>query len=265
MLDIFQYEFMQKAFLVGVLLAIIIPLIGVVVVLKRLSMIGDALSHTSLAGVALGLILGIQPIVGAVIVCVLAAFSIEAIRKALPQYAEISISIIMSVGIGLASVLSGWIDNGAAFNSFLFGSIVAITDTEVLLVIAVTLIVVITFALLYKELMFITFDEPGAILAGIPVKKINFVITLLTAITVSVAARSVGALIVSSLMVLPVTCAMQIAKSYRQTVLFSVLFALVFTIIGLLLSYYWNLKPGGTIVLTGVVILIPLMAFKKER
>ena len=265
MLDIFQYEFMQKAFLVGVLLAIIIPLIGVVVVLKRLSMIGDALSHTSLAGVALGLILGIQPIVGAVIVCVLAAFSIEAIRKALPRYAEISISIIMSVGIGLASVLSGWIDNGAAFNSFLFGSIVAITDTEVLLVIAVTLIVVITFVLLYKELMFITFDEPGAILAGIPVKKINFVVTLLTAITVSVAARSVGALIVSSLMVIPVTCAMQIAKSYRQTVLFSVLFALVFTIIGLLLSYYWNLKPGGTIVLTGVVILIPLMASKKER
>ena len=113
--------------------------------------------------------------------------------------------------------------------------------------------------------MFITFDEPGAILAGIPVKKINFVVTLLTAITVSVAARSVRALIVSSLMVIPVTCAMQIAKSYRQTVLFSVLFALVFTIIGLLLSYYWNLKPGGTIVLTGVVILIPLMAFKKER
>ena len=103
MLDIFQYAFMQKAFLVGILLAVIIPLIGVIVVLKRLSMIGDALSHTSLAGVALGLILGINPIVGAVVVCMAAAFSIEGIRKALPRYAEISISIIMSVGIGLAS------------------------------------------------------------------------------------------------------------------------------------------------------------------
>ncbi len=265
MLDIFQYAFMQKAFLVGILLAVIIPLIGVIVVLKRLSMIGDALSHTSLAGVAMGLLLGINPIIGAVFVCVIAAFSIEAIRKSLPQYAEISISIIMSVGIGLASVLSGFIEDGAEFNSFLFGSIVAITDMEVIMVFIVTVIVVAAFILLYKELMLITFDEQGAELAGIPVKKINFVITLLTAITVSVAARSVGALIVSSLMVIPVACAMQIANSYRKTVIYSVCFALVFTVVGLLLSYYWNLKPGGTIVLTGVVVLIPLMVAKRGR
>ncbi|MCI5805168.1 MAG: metal ABC transporter permease [Clostridium sp.] len=262
MFDIFQYAFMQKAFLVGILLAVIIPLIGVIVVLKRLSMIGDALSHTSLAGVALGLILGINPIVGAVVVCMIAAFSIEGIRKALPKYAEISISIIMSVGIGLASVLSGFIEDGTAFNSFLFGSIVAITDTEVVMVIIVTIIVVAVFLLLYKELMFITFDEPGAVLAGVPVKKINFVITLLTAITVSVAARSVGALMVSSLMVIPVACAMQLANSYKKTVIYSVLFALLFTVVGLFLSYYMNLKPGGTIVLTGVVVLIPLMFVK---
>lgn len=263
MLDIFQYAFMQKAFLVGILLAVIIPLIGVIVVLKRLSMIGDALSHTSLAGVALGLLLGINPIVGAVVVCVMAAFSIEAIRKRFPKYAEISISIIMSVGIGLASILSGWIEDGAAFNSFLFGSIVAITDTEVILVVLVTVIVVAVFCLLYKELMFITFDEQGAVLAGVPVRKINFVITLLTAITVSVAARSVGALMVSSLMVIPVACAMQLANSYKKTVIYSVLFAIGFTVVGLILSYYFNLKPGGTIVLTGVVVLIPLMVFNK--
>lgn len=264
MLEMFEYAFMQKAFLVGILLAIIIPLIGVIVVLKRLSMIGDALSHTSLAGVALGLLLGIDPIVGAVVVCVVAAFSIEAIRKKLPRYAEISISIIMSVGIGLASVLTGFIEDGAAFNSFLFGSIVAITDTEVLLVVIVTVIVVATFLLLYKELMFITFDEQGAVLAGLPVKKINFVITLLTAITVSVAARSVGALIVSSLMVIPVACAMQVANSYKKTVIYSVLFAVLFTVVGLVLSYYFNLKPGGTIVLTGVVVLIPLMVVRRK-
>lgn len=265
MLDIFQYVFMQRAFVVGILLAVIIPLIGVIVVLKRLSMIGDALSHTSLAGVALGLLLGFNPIIGAVVICVIAAFSIEAIRRRLPKYAEISISIIMSVGIGLASVLSGFIEDGAAFNSFLFGSIVAITDTEVALVAVVTVIVVVTFILLYKELMFITFDEQGAVLAGLPVRKINFVITILTAITVSVAARSVGALIVSSLMVIPVACAMQLANSYKKTVIYSVLFALLFTVAGLFLSYYFNLKPGGTIVLVGVVVLIPLMMIGKKH
>ncbi len=264
MLDMFQYAFMQKAFLVGILLAVIIPLIGVIVVLKRLSMVGDALSHTSLAGVALGLILGINPIIGAIVVCIFAAFSIEQIRKKFPRYAEISISIIMSVGIGLASILSGFIEDGAAFNSFLFGSIVAITDTEVALVLLVTVIVVTVFLLLYKELMFITFDEQGAVLAGVPVGKINFVVTLLTAITVSVAARSVGALMVSSLMVIPVACAMQIANSYKKTVIYSVLFAIGFTVVGLVLSYYFNLKPGGTIVLTGVFVLVPLMALHGE-
>lgn len=263
--EIFQYAFMQRAFLVGILLSVIISLIGVVVVLKRLSMIGDALSHTSLAGVALGMILGLQPVVGAVVVCILAAFSIEGIRKAVPRYAEISVSIIMSVGIGLASILSGYVEDGAAFNAFLFGSIVAITDTEVILALVVTVIVLTAFLLLYKELMYIIFDEQGAILAGMPVKKINFVVTLLTAITVSVAARSVGALIVSSLMVIPVTCAMQVADSYKKTVLYSVLFSMLFTVVGLTLSFYLNLKPGGTIVLTGVAVLIPLMGVKRER
>ena len=132
------------------------------------------------------------------------------------------------------------------------------------MVVIVTVIVVVTFLLLYKELMFITFDEPGAVLSGVPVKKINFIITILTAITVSVASRSVGALIVSSLMVIPVACAMQIANSYKKMVIDSVLFALGFTIVGLILSYYFNLKPGGTIVLTGVAVLIPLMIIKNR-
>lgn len=259
-----QYAFMQRAFVVGILLAVIIPLIGVVVVLKRLSMIGDALSHTSLAGVALGLILGINPLVGAVAACTVAAFGIEFIRKRIPKYAEISISIIMSVGIGLASVLSGFVKSAADFNSFLFGSIVAITDGELWLVVIVSVLVILAFVLFYKELMYISFDEKSARLAGVPVRRINFLVTLLTAVTVSVAARSVGALIVSSLMVIPVACAMQLAVSYKQTVIYSVIFAVLFTVVGLTLSYYLSLKPGGTIVLTGVAVLLPLLAVKRQ-
>ena len=259
-----QHAFMQRAFIVGILLAVIVPLIGVIVVLKRLSMIGDALSHTSLAGVALGLILGINPVVGAVVKCTVAAFSIEFIRKRIPKYAEISISIIMSVGIGLASVLSGFVKSATDFNSFLFGSIVAITDGELYLVLGISILVITAFLVFYKEFMYISFDEKSARLAGVPVRRMNFLITILTAVTVSVASRSVGALIVSSLMVIPVACAMQLAKSYRQTVIYAVVFAVLFTVIGLTLSYYLSLKPGGTIVLTGVIILIPLMMVKKS-
>ncbi len=260
-----EHAFMQRAFIVGILLAVIIPLIGVVVVLKRLSMIGDALSHTSLAGVALGLILGINPVVGAVVTCTVAAFSIEFIRKKIPKYAEISISIIMSVGIGLASILSGYVKSATDFNSFLFGSIVAITDGELYLVIAISVAVMVAFFLFYREFMYISFDEKSARLAGVPVRRMNFLITILTAVTVSVASRSVGALIVSSMMVIPVACAMQLSKSYKQTVIYSVLFAVVFTIIGLTVSYYFSLKPGGTIVMAGVAVLVVLMTFSGKN
>ncbi len=261
-MEIFEYAFMQKAFIVGVLLAIIVPCIGVIVVLKRLSMIGDALSHTSLTGVAAGLLLGINPIVGSIITCIIAAFGIEAIRKKIPSYSEMAIAIIMSAAIGLAGVLSGFTQSSANFNSFLFGSIVAISDFETFLVICVSIIVLTTFILLFKELFYISLDERSARLAGIPVGTINFIVTILTAVTISIAARTVGALIVSSLMIIPVACSMQLAKSYKQTVLYSIGFAVAFTIIGLFISYYARLKPGGTIVLVGVICLILILLLK---
>ncbi len=260
---IFEYAFMQRAFTVGILLAIIIPCIGIIVVLKRLSMIGDALSHNSLAGVAAGLVMGINPIIGAMISSIMAALAIEYIRKKIPKYSEMSIAIVMSAGVGLAGILSGFVDNSANFNSFLFGSIVAISDFELYLVIAISLCVMLSFIFLFKELFFMSLDERSARLAGVPVKRINFIFTILTAVTVSIAARTVGALIVSSLMVVPVACAMQFGKSYKQTVLYSVFFAVLFTVAGLFLSYYASLKPGGTIVLIGVVALLGILFGKK--
>ena len=260
---ILEYDFMRRAFAVGLLLAVIVPCIGVIVVFKRLSMIGDALSHTSLAGVAAGLILGINPILGAVAASIAAALAIEAIRKRIPRFSEMAIAIIMSAGIGLAGVLSGFVKSAANFNSFLFGSIVAIDDFEMLLVACISCAVILAFVLLYKELFYIALDERAARLAGVPVGAVNFIFTILTAVTVSVAARTVGALIVSSLMVLPVACAMQFGKSYRQTVFYAVGFGLLFTLLGLTLSYYMGLRPGGTIVLIGVACLALIFLVKK--
>ncbi len=263
MVPIFEFDFMRRAFLVGLLLAIIIPCIGMIVVLKRLSMLGDALSHTSLAGVALGLLLGFNPILGAVITCIVGALSIEAIRKRLPRYSEISIAIMMSAGIGLTGVLSGFVKNAANFNSFLFGSIVAVSSFELGLTLFIACLVLVAFILLYKELFYIAFDERAARLSGVPVKTVNFIFTLLTAVTVSVASRTVGALIVSSLMVIPVACAMQLGKSYKQTVFYSIGFSVLFMTTGLFASYYLRLKPGGTIVLIGVICLLMLLGGKK--
>ncbi len=258
-----EYDFMRRAFLVGVLLAMIIPCIGMIVVLKRLSMVGDALAHSSLAGVAAGLIFGFNPILGAIAGCVVAALGIEAIRRRIPKYSEMSIAIVLSAGVGLAGVLSGFVQNAANFNSFLFGSIVAISDFETVLVAVVSAAVLLGFVLLFKELFYIALDERAARMSGVPVGAINFVFTILTAVTVSVAARTVGALIVSSLMVVPVACAMQFGKSYRHTVLLSVLFAVAFMISGLTLSYYMGLRPGGTIVLVGVIMLVAVLIGKR--
>ena len=262
-MEIFKYAFMQRAFIVGILLAAIIPCIGLVIVCKRLSMIGDALSHTSLAGVAAGLLLGLNPVLTSAAACVVAAIGIEAIRRKIPRFSEMSIAIIMSAGIGLAGVMSGFIKNTANFNSFLFGSIVAISNGELYLVIAVSMAVLLMFLLMYKELFYVSLDEQSARLAGVPVKTVNFLFTVLIAVTVSVAARTVGALIVSSMMVVPVACAMQFGTSYRQTLILAVVLDILFMITGLFAAYYLGLKPGGTIVLVGVLVLILVFVGKR--
>lgn len=262
-MEIFQFDFMRRAFLVGIILAIIIPCIGVVIVLKRLSMIGDAISHTSLAGITFGLVFNINPILASVIFCIIAALSIEYIRKKISKYGEMSIAIIMSLSVSVAGLLSGFVSNNANFNSFLFGSIVAISDFELKLIIIIGLISILIFILLYKEIFYITFNEKLARLSGVPVRRINFIFTILTAITISISARTVGSLIVSSMIVLPVAFSLQIAGSYKQTIIFSVIFNLLWTIVGIFFSYYFGLKPGATIVLISLISF--LISVIKEK
>ena len=267
MMSILQYGFMQRAFIVGILLAVITPCIGITIVLKRMSMIGDALSHASLAGVALGLLLGINPVFGAGATCIVAALGIEvnniiAMTSLIPRYSEMAISVIMSAGIGLAGVLSGFVQNSANFNSFLFGSIVSISTGEMAGVCIISVAVLVTLMLFYRELFYMGFDENAARISGVPVRQINFMFTILTALTVSVASRTVGALIVSSMLVVPIACGMQMGKSYKNTLIGAICVAVFTTIAGLVLSYYVGIKPGGTIVLLEVVIFLILVVFK---
>lgn len=261
-MSILQYGFMQRAFFVGILLAVITPCIGITIVLKRMSMIGDALSHSSLAGVVLGLILGVNPVAGAVVMCIVAALGIEAIRKKIPRYSEVAISIVMSAGIGLAGVLSGFVENGASLNSFLFGSIVSISEGELALVVVISVLVLAAVLFFYRELFYIGFDENAARISGVSVRNINFLFTILTALTVSIASRTAGTLIVSSMLVVPVACGMQMAKSYKGTLVCAIVVAVCTTVIGLFLSYYAGLKPGGMIVLLEVAWFVIVMAVK---
>lgn len=260
-----QHGFMQRAFLVGILLAIIVPAIGSIVVFKRLSLMGDALSHTSLAGVAIGLLMGFDPVLGAIAACLFAAFGIEAIRRRIPKYSELSIAVILSVGVGLAGLLSGYVKNASSFSSFLFGSIVAISDFQTYLVLGISILVLSLFFLLYKELFFIAFDEQAAALAGVPVRLVNALFTILTAATVSVAAQTVGALIVSSMMVVPVATGMMLARSYRQNLIIAIASAVISTTTGITLSFYFGTKPGATIVLANVACFVISFVIRSAR
>ncbi len=255
------YNFMQIAFAVGILLGVIIPLIGANLVFKRLSMTGDAVSHTSLAGVAIGLLAGFNPILTAMVVSVIAALVVEFIRNKFQKYSEISLSIVMSVGIGLTGLLSSFtpVSN---FDSYLFGSIVAITQEELIITIVLFAIVLLYNLIFYRDLMFVSYNPSSAKVSGVKVAFINISHTILAALTIAVATKTVGALLVSSLIVLPVASSLQVAKSYKSTLLYSIAFSVFSIVVGITLSFYLELKPGGTIVLLATFVLILAMAYK---
>ena len=253
---------MQRAITVAFFISIILPLIGNVIVLKRLSNIGDTLSHSSLAGAMLGVCFGFNPLIGAILSCIICAFLIEATRKFFLSYPEISTSIIMAFAVCISAISSGFIKNGSSFNSFLFGSIVAISSSEVFLVIILSLFVLAIMMIFYKPLFHIAFSEESANAMGLPTNIMNFIFTLLAAICIGISARIVGAFVVSSILILPVTAAMQISNSYKSNLLFSIGFALLSNILGLILSYYLDLKPGGTIIFIALTIFFIIILCK---
>ena len=250
----FSYGYMTRAFIAGVIVAVIVSCLGTVMVHKRLSMIGDSLAHTSLAGVALGLVGGINPIVGSVCACLVGALMIEAIRKKLGTHSEMAVAVILSLGVGIAGVASGFVKSGSDFSSFLFGSIIATSTEELIIISVVAVIVLAVYAILYKKIFLMALDENTARLMGIRTGLINVIITLLTALTVAVSARIVGTLIISSLMVVPVAAASMVSRSYKMQLCLSVLISVGSTVLGLVLSFLYGLKPGGTICLISVFV-----------
>ncbi|MDO5301464.1 MAG: metal ABC transporter permease [Tissierellia bacterium] len=262
---IFEYNYMIRALLVGLALGIIIPMMGMVIVNRNLSSLGDALSHVSLAGVMFGAVAGINPVLGAVLASVLAGLSIEFIRRRFPSHGEVATAIIMSTGVGLASLLSGFIKGATNFESFLFGSIVAISDFEFYMILAVSALVFLLMGKFYHYLMVLSFDPISAAISGIPVGALSGLFIVLTALTVAISGRTVGVLIISSLLVLPVASALQLKLNYKRTTLVAVVFGILFTQLGLILSFYLGLKPGGTIVLLGVATLLLLFAYTALR
>lgn len=262
--DFWQYAFMQRAYLAGLVVAVLCPTIGIYLVLRRLSLIGEMFAHVSLAGVALGIFAGVYPLATALGISLGAAAALESLRRTYRVFTDLAIAIIISAGLSLAVVLIGL---SRAFNidlhAYLFGSVIAISARDLWLVAAVGLLVL-GFALLFrKELFFIAFDEEAARSSGVAVDLVNLLFMAATALTISVSMRVVGILLVSSLITVPVAAALQVGRSFRSTALLAYVFAVLSVLCGLFVSYHANLAPGGSIVLTAVALFVLAAGYRK--
>lgn len=259
----FQLEFMQNAFAAGLIISILCPFIGLFLVLKRYSMIGDTLSHSSFAGVAIGLVVGVNPIITAFLFTTLCAIIIEFLRDYYKKYAELVMSIVLTLSLGIAIVLISSGKASAKVNSYLFGSILTVSNEDIKLILIVGIICIASLFFLYNKLVYITFDEEGAKTANIKVKLINYLFTILVGATISMSIRVMGILVISSIIVVPVATAMHLKRSFKTTLILSIAFGMVDILLGLVLSYYINSAPGGTIALTSVMTLFMVIIFDK--
>jgi len=259
-------DFFQRALIGGALIAAAGPLLGLFLVLRRLSMIGDTLSHVSVAGVAAGYLLGLgSPAAGGMAAALLATLAIERLRRAYKTYAELSIAIMMAGGIALASLLFS-LDRGFGVNitSYLFGSIYTLDNADLVWIAAVTAVVLAAAILQYKEWFLMSFDEDAAAVGGLPTRALNLAMSVLTALVISVSIKIVGALLVSALLTIPAACGLLAARSFRQSVLLAVGIAEASVIAGLLAAGFWNLAPGGTVVLLLIAVLLVLLAVRRR-
>lgn len=257
MFDIFQFAFMQRAFVAGIVIAVIAPLIGMFLVVRRYSLMADTLAHVSLAGIALAFLFNVHPLAGALIASLLAALGIEMARRSKTGFEESALALFLSGGLAFATVLLSATDRlNVNLLSFLFGSISTVTPSDLYVIIPFGILVAITIALLYKELFAVSFDEELASAQGMRAKAFILIIMALSAVTVSLAIRIVGVLLTGALMVIPVISALRFGYGFRSTLFFSILFSLVTVICGLLVAFAFNLASGGVIVLLALFIFI---------
>ena len=267
MLEMFEMEFMQREWLAGLIMAMICPLIGSFLVLRRQSLIGDGLGHIAFAGVAGGALWGYSPVLSAAAATILGALAIEKVRTKLSDNADMVLAIFFYSGMGLAVIFTGLNkDGGFNLGSILFGSLMMVSSKDLLIVAALGLCTVLFVMLFYRPLQYLTFDETSAKVAGLPVERLNLLLALLTALTVALSMRIVGLLLVSAMMVIPVACALQTARSFAGTIVQSMGYGVLTVFLGLTISYYMNLAPGGTIVITGTLLfLVSCFAGCKSR
>lgn len=255
MFSIFQYDFIIRALEAGLLIGAIAPLIGIFLVLRRYSLIADTLSHVSLAGVALGLLFKVNPLITAIGAATISSVVIDKLRTSKKIYGETALSIFLSGSLAVAIILIG-LARGFSVDifSYLFGSIVTVKDSDLYIISILSIVIVALLGLFFKELIYISFDEESAQVSGIKVKTFNTFFIVLAAAMIAISIPIIGILLISALLVIPTVTALQYKKSFKTTLLIAEIISLFSVLGGLIFSFYLNLSPGGTIVLFMIAV-----------
>ena len=267
--ELIRYGFMQRALIAGTLIATLCAILGVFLVLRRFSLIGDGLAHVAFGGVAVALLLRVEPAytaVAAIPVVLLSSLGILKLTEKARIYGDAAIGIVSSFGIAcgilLTSVAGGF--NVDLF-SFLFGNILSISRDELLIAAALFCIVVVTVVFFYNDLFAITFDEELAKSSGIRAGRINGVLVVLTALTVVLAMKLVGIMLISALLIVPAVTALQVARGFRTTILMAAGCAVFSVVAGIFFSFVMNLPAGGAIVMINILLFVVAYAFRKTQ
>jgi len=254
-----ELEFMRLAFATGAVVGLLAPAVGFFLVQRNLSLIGDGIGHVAFAGVAAGYLLGLPPVLTALVASVAGAGTIEWLRGRRHAAGDQALALVFYTGIAAGVVLislAGALD--VDLFGFLFGSILTTTRTDLVLVAVLGLGGLGTVALLYRAFAAVALDEEGARVGGVPVAALNVVLAVLAATTIALSMRIVGILLIAALMVLPVLAASRVAWSMRSTLFLSMAIGLASVLAGLTLAYYADLPPGGTIVLLAAAAVLVL-------
>lgn len=262
----FESEFMRLALATGAVVGVLAPAVGFFLVQRRLSLVGDGIGHVAFAGVAAGYLLGLSPVLTALVASVAGAVALEWLRARRPAAGDQALALVFYTGIAAGVVL---IASAGSLNvdlfAFLFGSILTVTMADFVLVAVLGTVALATIALLYRALAAVVLDEEGARVSGVPIGALNLVIAVLAALTVALSMRVVGILLIAALMVLPVIAASRVAWSMRSTLLLSVVVGLCSVLGGLTIAYHADLPPGGTIVLLSAAFFVVAAAVEAVR
>ncbi|GAA1850970.1 zinc transport system permease protein [Microlunatus capsulatus] len=255
MTELLSFPFMQRALLAALLTGLIAPAIGTYVVQRRLSLLGDGLGHVAIAGVGLALLTGSAPIPIAVVVCIVGAVVVELLRQLGKATGDVGLAILFYGGLAAGVLMSGIAGAGAgALSQYLFGSLTTVTAADLRLVAVLAVLVLVPALGLAPQLFAVCTDEQHARTLGLPVRSYNVLIVVLAAVTVSMAMRTVGLLLVSALMVIPVAAAQNLVRGFYATLVCAMAVGVVVAVGGATGSYYADAAPGALIVVLAIAV-----------